>query len=436
MSLRLACCALAPLAVACGARTSLLDAGSGGEGGGSSTSVTSASATTASGTGGDAGGGGGGGDLACDRLAWAGPPVEVAASAAIAAARAPRLVLLDQDHIALAFVTSGAGEAAMRHATLSPWGAWPPPVTTSEEGVVLLDPAAEVAVAPHDADRFAFAVAVDLSNLVVGTAQAGSWITIDGAVVRTVPDVRWIATQAEADERVVGYGPDEALFVDVLDRRVGGSATELGAIGCTAAPLASDATRTDDGVLVASANGTAFDDCMDPGAPEPPRIVQTVMVRPGGAIEPADWLDAGGRVDEVRVAARSGGAWLAWQTDADDYAQIVPVASAGGIVDAGLSFGLTPGHHLGIVGRGDGLGLVTAGTDPSRGGEVRVQLLDASFGHVAATTEPPPGAVRPRGAPAVLASADGRSVLIALETEPTAGGTSAPIVLLRADCAP
>lgn len=421
------------LAAGCGARTSLVDADVGGDGGGAATNVASGAGGDGAGRGEGGAEGGGPPSTACDRLVWAGDAALVGGDVAVAA-RHPQLVSLGDDRVALAYVeVEPDGDAAMHHRAVEAWGVWPPVVSApAERGVEirLVEPA--IAVAPVDADALAFAVSSDPSNIALGRARPGDPARVITMIVRTTPAVRWLSEPLAPDLHLVGHGPASALLVDLvpLDGR---GPIPLGALGCTSAPLASDATRVAGGVLVASANGTPFDDCIDPDAPLEPRIVQTVLVHADGAVEPAGSIEAGGIVEQVLLAPRDGGAWLGWRIDADDYAHVVPVDETGAPEPAGLSWGVPPAHAIAVRGRGPDLVLVESGPGGEAGVAVRVHLLDGAFAHLAATAAAPPGVSAVQGESAVLVSPDGRSFLVAVAIADAAG---APLALVRADCAP
>ncbi|HVY44800.1 MAG TPA: hypothetical protein VHB21_02930 [Minicystis sp.] len=438
---RVACAALAAIALGCGARSTLEPAGSAGAGGASSSSPTSSSSSSGEGS-------GGGPALACKGLSWAGDrlfvPVDVAA---FGTPDTPILVPTSEADVAVVFggLVDGKLARVSWFFVRAPFDAWPPELLSTPDHVAEQAGGGLAAAAQPPNGHVAYLTFDGTLRKLVwidpsGSAPLDQQSSVAGPIrfLAADPTAFLAGSGSDAQLSLIGITPDH----DVILNGAGcaGSHTLAGAV-----PLG-EAGR----FLVVGTVGET-DAC---GAPSnPAKVVQAQIVDvPAETVTPAGALPFAAKqaFTQLAVAPRAGGgAWVLSAhgqhggIDAFDAtgawigrAKLFVTPFAGSPVPEDAPVGLALGASASITAWAR---TVSANVVP--GGEVTIQVgpvgtCDPTAGECVI---PPPTGIQgfnletepmPVSGPAMLVSPDGRSILVAFADEN--GGTG--ITLVRADC--
>lgn len=342
--------------LACGARSPL-------EEGGADSTDSAHSSSTGAGAGGAGGeAGGGSGPLACSGLVSAGPPASPQPVLGYSAHR-PTLTGMSNGSAALVFAaTEGRPDPAengrILHASVDLFGRWPPALSTPLEAVavggfaggqgfvtsaafggdgydLLFTTGNDVPSPPLDTIRWVRALD---PTVVTGPLPESTAITAAGRF----QGPRFAATSAIGGSALVAkakpMGPVEQLLVNRVD--AGFNNQVFADSGCGVGPLVGDAIAVPSGdLLYALSSSAGFQQCWD-GAPTGlPSRVQVALMPVDFGLEYRFELVRSGRIQQIELAARPGGAWLLFREDTAGGPQIVAQAldELGDVVAAELT---------------------------------------------------------------------------------------------------
>lgn len=412
---------------ACGARDDLRPPGDAGSSYGGGFAAGPGGAGAAPGGAAGAGGGAGGSAPTCEALDWAGDPVVMPGLAGSPAVR-PRLVPVGGGDVALAFESPMLDVTLLASARLTPFESWPPAVGTADAHFPIGPTWTRFAVGPGEPGQLGF-IAPDASGMVLGRTEPGAngstfvpWTTLtgDGKFLARSPDGSYLA----------GYGNASGLlWVDVISSfSPAPTVTPVPTLGCAMPEVVGAAIPSPSGgFLVASTADQPFDECVDPDLPGPPLFVQLVELAPGRTSDLA-FFEAGAPITRVELVPRTGGATLLYRTDGTNESHVVALDEAGSVVHA-PEIEHTTAFDDAIGAWFDGYAYVLA-ADDARSPILRLDLYRP--GQLEPVASIAREDVDAADAVAVLASADGRSFLLATST----GGPVGQLVLVRADCVP
>lgn len=315
---------------ACGARTQLVperrsDGGAGG--GGASASSTTAATTTAATTSSGVGGAGGSAPLDCPALAVSGQPISYTSAAALHGAR-PALVRVNDTSVMAIFAREPINDPLNPPATLGdvvfdPWGLWP----QSLGSVVQISSIGGVAFSA--AEGLDDATAAVMYSLAPEGGPPEMFLAPrvkPGQFYDPSPDgVLWSsggaglpATLARGNEGHLAAAEvafPTGSFLRLAHVSEAGQVVLFSDVACAEAPFPTDSLGVSAGYLVATADGRDFGACDDDnGIPGPAKHLRVLFVDPGGAPpQLAASFEGVDPIAHVALAARPGGAWLAWQ---------------------------------------------------------------------------------------------------------------------------
>lgn len=404
---------------ACGARTTLEadDAPPSGGGGGA--------AQGGGGAGDGASGGGGAAPLACAELVWAGEPVLVDLPFGNGLGTVELVPTGDGDYgLVFNALTDALGNNLGSFPIRQPFQAWPPTLGGAD---VNFSTQWRFAVSQGEPTMFAF-VASDSVSLILGQALPGQ----NGSTLITSPgspaDMLALARNDLGNYGAV-MGSSLMTGFTFADLSPDIAAIEAGVLGCADVGLA-DVAPAGASFIAASASDQPFDDCIDPDIPGPPRYVQTYGFDASGSFRLGDFLAFDDPVTELRLAARPGGAWLGVQTLGAGSFDVYAVEEDLSIAKVPTHFvsGRTTARHA-LAAAGDTFALaevVRTIAGPDSGLIVAIEVDHA----LVSLSGDAIGAV-PMGEPSIVASPDGRSLLVAWLD---AASFAPSVVIARADC--
>jgi len=440
-------------ASACG-RAALIEWEAADSSSGTGGSSSSSSSTSSSGTGGAGGTGGtGGSGWICPSLVLAGPPVGVE-SPPFGHEQRPQIVLTEEGNEAVTVLfewmpveSPGPVPSEIRHVTLDPWSTWPPATA----------PASFVATTEGG---HSFAAARSLGSQLAVLYAQGTPNQSTGVVFteQVMPDVDGAGSQIEVDSqgrraRFAAYMPGTTHLVGYARPAPGGpgSGRELDVTwvhsppsetlveppwvaGCVDGPVHADGIATPDGWLVARA--TSFGPC-EPGVPAEPPLTLNVSWFAGSNLEALmTELPGSEPLSLVELAPRGDGAWLVWRRSPDNMVGALEGArldGQGALVGEAVTLvgqGSEP-RWLDIDGVGDGLAVVWIDTIVNGPPLVAVAAFGGAGDLQAEELVPTTGWAG--GEPAIIASPDGRSLLVAW-SEQLGDGIADEMMLARLDC--
>lgn len=445
---------LALSVAACGARTALsIDSapadGAGGSGGmppDATTTTTTTTTSTSTGT-------GGGLPSTCPNLGITGQAISYVSAAALHGAR-PRLVRASATETMVVFAREAINDPANPPPTIGsvvfePWGVWPQSL-----GSV-------VQVAAFGGEGFAAAPgAAEPSAAVLFFLPTGQFPS-DMYLAPTVapnsyydpyPDgISWDAWEpawATALARgagghlaafQVGFPSGTFLRAELVSDNL--TLTELGDLACADAPFPADLTEVASGYLLATANGREFGSCNDDdGIPGPATRLHVMRIDPAVGSAPLSAAFEGvDRMAHVALARSFGGAWLAWQESGESAFAPPPIHAValddyGGV--AGSVFDVTSdGQTSGPLAIADLGGLLAIAwvdnLDPGTP-SFQIDLFDAEGAKVASSSYQSPESFLYDPSLSMLASDDGRNLLLSWSALGPAG--PAMVEVLRLSC--
>lgn len=452
--------------MACGSRSNLEAAGGpdtvASSAGGGATSV------TASGTGGGAGGGGGtggagagGAALGCGVLELTGPPAWLEGGFGYHE-RHPVWTLSSDDGAQVTLVYSrqaaegpagGDFPVSVMHTTLEPWTSFPAGGSLGPEDLADPEGGTTFAAARAPGDR--------IGLLFAGTPPPEGGILFSNDVVpfQSTPPVALVVDPFADEALFATEGPGGHLIgvleggasgggpVSLFEAALVGDDGSLAgpvALGCASGAMHADAVRTGSGWLIAFSSGgpPGGGDCLDPGLSWPDEV--HVVLTNGFEYTPVDSLGAPGGATDVKMAARSDGAWVVVGTPPG---QVVNGMFLGARVDLeGHVVSMFPvgggepnqeipwNGTLTTAAVGDHLAAAWIDSGGDKGPFLRVKVFDPA-GNPAGHLEIFPGTSF-SGAPALLGSPETASLVLAWSETPDQGmGDGDKIRAVRIDCA-
>ncbi len=349
---------------------------------------------------------------------------------------------LSRVSVVMAWMPTASGEMReIRHASLSPWDAWPSDglvgpahltATPADEA-----PNAEIddafAVAPMDGDGFGLLFPHPQGELPSIAYEVGYLPDIPADAEATATDLPvGLSNQYAAAAMFLGPGTSgrpigmqtkgsfAALGVGWAPR-IGvmtGAASSFWKIGCSPVPLVGDGEPYQDRwLLTFASNGTAFDDsaCFIVSEIGLPDRVQIAVVSPSDgelAFVGADAWPAGARVKQLMTAPRGDGAWIAWTAGDDPSIGLARADGDGRIALAPVELvhpgGAALAGSLGLADLGDRAALAWIehheGQDPPAEDTLRVSIREADGSEALSAALPLESRARARvsvvGAPA------------------------------------
>lgn len=323
--------ALAAVVVtACGSRSQLYgpdvgNAGGGGSGPGGSGGTT-LPPTSSIGGGGD--GGGGAPPLPCQVLDYQSPYASLQGGTG-SHQRSPRLAFSSDDGSSVTVgstweVVEGPGPVLpieLRHTTLKPWGDFPVGSGLGPTYLADLDAGVSYAIARSSGERFAFLYADFFQPPPGGLRFSADFEPVSG----DIPGSFLVDAQAQ-EALFLTRGPKLFAFgaafengnnyeirMGLLDEDAAGA--DFG-LGCSAEPTVADAAAIGDTFLIARASGTdlMIDGCSGGVMAGSPNRMQVAVVQDGVLTAQTEVVN-GKPITDLRLAARSDGAWIVWRTE-------------------------------------------------------------------------------------------------------------------------
>lgn len=407
----------ATLLAACGARSSF-DANEGATDGSGGAAATGGAPAT-----GGEGGGQGGADapFICPVLQWAGDPVFIDLPFGNAI-DTPRLVLLGNGDVALTFdaIADAIGHTLGSVPIVQPFARWPPAAGPAD---LNFPSQHRFAVTTGQAPAFAFAASDSVGSLALGEAIPGENGSTFAAFPSGAFDVQSVARNA-LDEHVVVTGASLLVAEGFSSSTPLATQTTLSVLGCADVAHGAVVPRGPR-FVAASASDLPFDDCIDPDIPGPPTFVQTYGFEATGDVEQGDVIDTNGVVRQLLLASNVQGTWLGHALDDATLLEVRKVADDLTLAADPITF-VTESTSSQFALAASGPTLAVAAVVPEVSSLTVSIVVDASLVSLASTEL----GVIPRGTPSVMASEDGRSILVAVLDE----ASFATIALLRADC--
>jgi hypothetical protein len=458
---------------ACGSRSDLrADGDAGPDEASSATTGDTAGASAATGSGGvpggggasgggaGAGGAGGGAQEICAGLEIAGPPALLEGGFGHHE-RHPRWTLSSDDGAQVTLVTSrqaaegpGGGDfpISVVHTTLKPWASFPsggllgPADLAGEEG------GATFAAARSEGDRFAllFAAAPPAEG---GLLFSRDFTPFESApppsqLVDSTAEAAMFAVQGPGGHllgmhRSGASGGGQAYLFDVMLASDGGALAGPVSLGCASGPMYGDAVRVGEGWLVALSNAGPGGpgSCADPDLSWPDNV--QIVATNGVEYEWTDYLGAPGGATDVKMAARSDGAWVILGTPPGQVVNGMFLGARvdldGKVVSTFPVAGAEPGFEIPLngtltaAGVADLLAVAWIDLGGDRGPFLQVKVFHAN-GDPAGHVEIFPGTTF-SGAPALLGSPTTASLVLAWSETPAQGaGDGDKIRAVRIDC--
>lgn len=339
------------------------------------------------------------------------------------------------------------------HTTLAPWGTFPSgqPLGPTD----LAEPEGGETFAAARAPQSQFGLL--FSNTLSG--GAGLRFSAGYQPFNSIQPNSTLLSPNAQEALFLSQGPDGHLGGMLLEGASGGGSSYLfqaawidkngdttGGVdlGCGSGPLLADAVHIGEKWLLAYSVGDLFGgDCLDPGLSWPDEV--QLAVTDGVNYTLGDWIPAPGGATDVKAAKAKDGAWVVVGTPPGQVvngmfvaARVTPDPAAPIIfaVVGGEPGGEIPrSGTLAVAGLGDQLAVAFVDDSGDKGPFLHVLIVNEDGIRVASEDIFPGTSFS--GAPSLLASPDGQSLLLAWAETPDQGmGDGDKIRAVRIDCIP
>jgi hypothetical protein len=326
---------------------------------------------------------------------------------------------------------------------LLPWTAWPASGEIAPSYLADLDGGVSFAASGSAGDRLALAFVRPGAGVwfspafLPGTGDVPGVWQVEPGFESVVLATRGAARHLVGMQRFGPVGSSGDAY-EVQLRVVGESSS--GALifhaGCAIEPMSAGAAPLGSGWMVAIANGTSFGDvaCFNGGPIGPAAEIQVVLIGDQGEFAFGDKLSGGPSVAHLELSPRENGAWLVWSRYSGGGPAPIEAArlgEEGEILLGPIAIG-GPAAPFGVAELGGKLAVVWVDdVDPDLPAFLEGVVLDEGGAQVATFGLSSEGPVL--GAPRLLGSPDGRSLLMAW-SEASLNGSGDRIRVARLDC--